>query len=174
MIKLEPFTPDDFGRLISWIDNKELLMKIAGPNFSFPLTVGQLQRYLNDKNSLAFNVVDVSNDDIIGHAEICLSDNGTCKLDKVLIGEKSNRGKGVGLQLINELVKYSFEKLDVREVELNVYDWNIAGIKCYEKAGFSFNYNKKMTITINNEVWTALNMTLDKEKWVKNYKYKHS
>ena len=174
MIKLEPFTKYDFDRLISWIDSKELLMQIAGPNFSFPLTEDQLQKYLDDKNSLAFNIVDASNENIIGHAEICLTGNGTCKLDKVLIGEKSNRGKGIGLQLINELVKYSFKKLDVREVELNVYDWNIAGIKCYEKAGFSFNYSKKMTTTINNEVWTALNMTIDKEKWVKNYKYKHS
>ena len=169
MIKLEAFTQLDFDRLISWIDNKELLMQIAGPNFSFPLTVDQLQKYLDDKNSFAFNVIDTSDNNIIGHAEIYLSNDDTCKLDKVLIGDKSNRGKGFGLQLINELVRYSFETLGVREVELNVFDWNIAGIKCYERAGFGFNYNKKMTMTINDEVWTALNMTIDKEKWIKNY-----
>ena len=43
-----------------------------------------------------------------------------------------------------------------------------------KKPGLISTYNKKMTTTLNNEVWTALNMTLDKEKWVKNYKYKHS
>jgi len=60
MIKLEPFTQRDFDRLISWVDNAELLMQIAGPGFSFPLTVDQLQKYLDDKNSYAFNVIDVS------------------------------------------------------------------------------------------------------------------
>jgi len=51
-----------------------------------------------------------------------------------LIGDISNRGKGIGQQVIDELLKFSFGKIGVREVELNVYDWNIAGIKCYEKA----------------------------------------
>ena len=135
MIKLEPFTQADFDRLISWVNNAELLMQIAGPNFSFPLTADQLQKYLDDKNSYAFNVIDVSNDNVIGHAEVCFSGKDVVKLDKVLIGEKSNRDKGIGLQVINELVKFSFEKIGMKEVELNVYDWNIAGIKCYEKPG---------------------------------------
>jgi len=33
----------------------------------------------------------------------------------------------------------------------------------------SMNYDKKMTITINGQVWTALNMTIGKEKWLKNH-----
>jgi RimJ/RimL family protein N-acetyltransferase len=43
---------------------------------------------------------------------------------------------------MNELLDYSFRELDMNEVELNVYDWNIAGIKCYEKVGFVINPNK--------------------------------
>ncbi|HEY6977900.1 MAG TPA: GNAT family protein [Chitinophagaceae bacterium] len=169
MIKLQAFTQHDFDRFISWVDSKELLMQIAGPNFSFPLTTDQLQKYLDDKNSYAFNVIDLSNDKVIGHAEVILSGNDTCKLDKVLIGDKSDRGRGIGLEVINELLRFSFEKLGAGEVELNVFDWNIAGIKCYEKAGFCMSQNKKMTISINGEVWTALNMTIDKRKWLKNH-----
>ena len=140
-------------------------MQIAGPDYSYPLTTGQLQKYLDDEKSCSFNVVDLDNN-VIGHSEIILQENDLCKIDKLIIGEKSNRGKGIGLKVIDELLRFSFEKLGARQVELNVYDWNIAGIKCYQKAGFTFNPDKKVTTEINGEFWTALNMIIDKDRWL--------
>lgn len=169
IIKLEPFTTADFGTLISWIDSRELLITIAGTVFSYPLTDPQLQKYLNDKKSYAFNVVDVEQSKVIGHAEIYLTDDEICKLDKVLIGDRSNRGKGLGLLLINELLYYSFARLGVRMVELNVYDWNISGLKCYEKAGFTLNPNKKMFTKADGIDWVVLNMTITRDEWDKRH-----
>lgn len=166
MIKLVPFQQSDFDTLISWIDSKELLVQIAGNVFSYPLTIAQLQRYSDDKKSLSFNIVDVSKNKVIGHAEIYLSDDASCKLDKILIGDKSMRGKGFGQHVINELLEYSFMKLGVKKVELNVYDWNIAGIRCYEKAGFAVNKDKKNSTQVDGNEWVAINMTIDKDIWV--------
>ena len=39
--------------------------------------------------------------------------------------------------------------------------------KCYEKVGFVINHNKKIERKIKGEIWTALNMTLDKSQWQK-------
>jgi hypothetical protein len=44
MISLKNFKPDDFDLMISWMDYKELLIQIAGPYFSYPLTHAQLQK----------------------------------------------------------------------------------------------------------------------------------
>lgn len=167
MIKLEPFKQDDFDTLIGWIDSKELLIQIAGTVFTYPLTGEQLQRYAEDEKSISFNVVDISENKVIGHAEICLRENGLCKLDKVIIGDKTKRGKGYGLQLINELVNYAFEKLDATLVELNVYDWNTAGIRCYEKAGFMMNSEKNFMTETEGHNWLALNMIFKKDRWVR-------
>ncbi len=165
MIKLRPFEPSDFTQFISWIDSEELLMTIAGTYFTYPLNTSQLQNYLDDKNSFSFNIVDISKNETIGHAEIILLDDGICKLDKVLVGDISNRGQGLGGLIINELLEYSFEKLNAKEVELNVFDWNIAGIKCYTKAGFIFNEQKIYTFQVNGATWIAKNMRIDKDKW---------
>lgn len=164
MIKLIPFQPEDFDLFISWVDNEELLITIAGTYFTHPLTCSQLQRYLDDTNSVAFTVVDANHDKKIGHAEIIRKEKRICKLDKVIIGDKSNRGKGIGLSVINELLKYSFEELNANDVELNVYDWNIAGIKCYEKAGFIFT-GKIQTTNVSENTWTAKNMVIDRNSW---------
>ena len=72
MITLTPFQQKDFDRLIRWIENPELLITIAGPAWSYPLTVVQLQRYLDDPKSHSFNIVETPQDIVIGHAEIIL------------------------------------------------------------------------------------------------------
>jgi RimJ/RimL family protein N-acetyltransferase len=165
MIKLTSFHPSDFDTFISWINTEELLVTIAGRYFTYPLTSAQLERYLEDEKSISFSVIDTAQNKIIGHSEIILNDDNICKLYKVIVGDTSNRGKGIGGMLINELLKYSFEKLNAHEVELNVYDWNIAGIKCYEKAGFIFT-EKLQSTEINGKIWIAKNMTINKERWM--------
>lgn len=162
MIKIEPFSPSAFDAFISWTDTPEMLVTIAGNYFSFPVTQDQLYKYLDDEKSIAFNVLDT--DKSIGHAEIINMGDGLYKLDKVII-DRNIRGKGIGQQLINALLQYSFEVLSADMVELNVFDWNAAGIRCYEKTGFKFTPGKKMPFTVNGEEWVALNMTIDRTQW---------
>ncbi|WP_214229433.1 GNAT family protein [Pedobacter sp. B4-66] len=165
MITLEQFDENDFKRLISWVDNEEMLVQFAGPLFSFPLTIGQLQEYKNDKNRHLFKVIGPDNH-AIGHAELFQSDDEKMvRICRVLIGDKTKRGQGIGQQIINELLNISFVKLDKENVELNVYDWNTSAIKCYEKVGFAVNPNKRFQSEVNGSIWTAINMTIDKAHW---------
>lgn len=165
MVTLEQFDENDFERLISWVDTEEMLVQFAGPLFSFPLTIEQLQEYKNDKNRHLFKVIEPDKH-VIGHAELFQSDDEkTVRICRVLIGDKTKRGQGIGQQIINELLNISFVKLDKENVELNVYDWNISAIKCYEKVGFAVNPNKTFESEVNGDVWTAINMAIDKEHW---------
>ncbi|GAA0534497.1 GNAT family N-acetyltransferase [Chitinophaga japonensis] len=166
MIQLSPFRPADFDLFISWIDSEELLIQIAGSYFSYPLTAPQLQRYLEDNASTAFNVIEMAQQKNIGHAEIIATGEGAYKLDKVIVGDEANRGKGIGGRIINALLAYAFETLQAREVELNVFDWNIAGIKCYERAGFTVNEAKTQSFRVKDQTWIAKNMTINRDQWL--------
>ena len=165
MIKLEPFTESDIDRLISWIDSKELLVTIAGTDFTFPLTSSQLLTYIQDEKSYPFNLVNGGENKIVGHAEIIVKENGLCKIDKLLIGDRSIRGQGIGQAAIHSLLQYSFENLNATVVELNVFDWNVAGIKCYEKCGFTKNESQTQTFKMESSTWLAFNMRIDKSRW---------
>jgi len=166
-IQLEPFTESDFETLISWVDTPELLLTIAGTVFTYPLTAVQLRAYLADSKSHSFNIVDLSIKKVIGHAEIVSMEKGTFKIDKLIIGDKSIRGKGIGQTVINKLLDYSFSTLKAATIELNVFDWNLAAISCYEKCGFVVNPNKQSTFEQGDERWIALNMTVSSEDWEK-------
>lgn len=158
MIQLEPFKQEDFKRLISWIDSEELLIQVAGPIFTYPLTEEQLNTYLEDNYRSAFKVVDTNANNAIGHAEIYKTEDNTAKICRVLIGDKAFRGKGLGQALINELISFSINSLKISSIELNVYDWNTQAIKCYEKAGFVLVPEKYTTITVKGDTWKSLNM----------------
>ena len=164
MIKLETFDKDSYEDLISWINSEEQLMQFAGPAFTFPLTKEQLEISLSDQSRCAFKVVNCKTNVAIGHSEIYLTDH-SAYLGRIIIGDKELRGKGLGQQIVNLLLDFVFSKLDQIEVELNVFDWNVEAIKCYEKVGFVINPNKKSERKIKNRVWTAINMTIDKLKW---------
>jgi RimJ/RimL family protein N-acetyltransferase len=162
MIHLEPFQSEDFDRLVGWIDSEALLITIAGTEFTYPLTHDQLHRYLLVPYSYLFNIVDDTDKKVVGHAQLILSGDGMYKIDKLIIGDQSNRGKGRGQAVINLLLAYAFEKLNAKIVELNVFDWNVAGIKCYEKCGFKINPDKKQVFKMGDENWNTINMLVRK------------
>ena len=165
MIELKPFRKDDFSTLIKWIDKEDDLIQFAGNIFSFPLTDSQLDEYLTDLNRNAFKVVDKADNSIIGHSEIYLNENRTAKLCRILIGNPKFRGKGLGQEIVKELVRISFESYNAKKIELNVYDWNTSAIKCYEKVGFKIMNGITKTTEIENKIWTAINMTITKNDW---------
>jgi RimJ/RimL family protein N-acetyltransferase len=162
MISLEKFTNQFYFNLISWIGNEEALMQFAGPGFTFPLTPEQLDHSLSDPKRFAFAVM--NGGDQVGHAEIYLKENSFV-LSRILIGNTSWRGKGLCLQIVNELLHFGFTNFDKKFAELNVFDWNEQAIRCYRKAGFSINDKIKPERKIKDKTWIAINMTLSKDKW---------
>lgn len=163
MIKLEYFKSKDFEYLLKWIDNEKDLVQFAGDMFSFPITETQIVKYLKDNNRSVFKVV--LNGVTIGQAEIYLEDKYNARLCRILIGNSKFRGKGIGVQLMNELLKMSFEGLKVDRVNLNVFDWNIGAIKCYEKSGMKINKGITKETKYREEKWIAINMSINKNDW---------
>jgi RimJ/RimL family protein N-acetyltransferase len=164
MINLTAFDKSDFAKLISWISNEEILLQFSGPAFTFPLTEEQLYLNLEDKNRFAYKVVDLSNNSMIGYAEIYWQKNSVL-LGRIIIGEQEFRGRGIGKQIVKNLLEISFNQFKVESAELNVFDWNINAIKCYEQVGFSINPGKIYKREINGQTWTALNMVIEKSSW---------
>jgi len=162
MIELTPFTEKDFDQLIAWVDSSELLITIAGSYFYYPLTKEQLHKYLLDEKSHSFNVTDTDANKGVGHAELVNMGNDLYKIDKLLIGDKNQRGKGTGEKVMNLLVKYALEKLNASIIELNVFDWNTSAIRCYEKTGFKINEDKSAIFKVGDKEWLALNMQIGK------------
>ncbi len=165
MIKLVPFEISDADQLISWIDSEEMLLQFSGPAFTFPLTKEQLDFNLEDPKRFAYKVVNLSNKSMVGYAEIYLQNKNSVLLGRIIIGATEFRGRGIGQQIVKNLLEISFHQFEVEKAELNVFDWNIKAINCYEKVGFTINPDKIYTREIKREIWTAVNMVIEKSSW---------
>lgn len=171
MFQLQPFEKSDYAVLLEWIDTPALLMQFAGTGFQFPLTAAQLDQSLLDPDRHAYKALVEGK--MIGFAEIYIG-TSCAYLGRIIIGDKTNRGKGVGLLIVQELLTIAFTQLNQELVGLNVFDWNLPAIRCYEKAGFTLDPGKLLERYYENERWIAIHMILPKKKWLQLQTIDHS
>ncbi|MET2985308.1 GNAT family N-acetyltransferase [Aureibaculum conchae] len=162
MLKLEPFKEEDFLRLIHWIDSEKLMYIFSAETFSYPLTHQQLKKYINAKDRIAYKVIDTTSGEIIGHADFSKINHlsKSARICSVVIGDDKHRNKGFGTQIINELVRVGFNEMKFHRIDLGVYDFNSAAIKCYEKCGFKVEGLLRENIKFKTEYWSTYNMSI--------------
>lgn len=54
----------------------------------------------------------------------------------LMIGEADARGRGLGTETTRLVLDYAFTSVGLHNVMLRVYEYNQAGIRAYQKAGF--------------------------------------
>jgi RimJ/RimL family protein N-acetyltransferase len=64
----------------------------------------------------------------------------------ILIGDSAWRGQGVGVEVIKHSVDWLHSERGIDEIVLGVDKDNLAAIRCYEKAGFSFEESDKLVL----------------------------
>jgi RimJ/RimL family protein N-acetyltransferase len=162
MIILEPFSDEDFNRLISWIENEEDMIQFAGSIFSYPLTHEQLNKYIQEDSRKVFRIRSKASNEIIGHCELNYQEE-TPKLCRILIGPKAERSKGLGKYIVQEMTRRIMSDPKVNAVGLNVFDWNTGAIKCYERQGFVIQANKDKVMRVGNKTWRSVYMRYQRD-----------
>jgi RimJ/RimL family protein N-acetyltransferase len=165
MISFTKFTIDDFETLISWIESPELLFLIAGNDFTFPLTIEQLDVYWRDPKFLRFNIQSQGPNLCVGHFAFEQIEETVLKIDKLLIGDKSNRGKGLGTIAVKEILKLGFTQYNAQLVELNVIASNSRAIRCYRNCGLTINEEKNSYLQHDGNQVTVVNMNITRQRW---------
>ncbi|MGJ9459836.1 GNAT family N-acetyltransferase [Oceanobacillus sp. CF4.6] len=173
MIQLEFFETSDFQQLINWIETPELLLQWGGPAFDFPLTVNQLEKYIENANcdnsdTLVYKVIDKETEAVIGHISLGKIDrkNRSARIGKVLVGNENVRGKGIGEQMIKEILQIAFDDLCLHRISLGVYDFNVPAISCYEKVGFVKEGLLRDAAKNGDEYWSSYEMSILEKEWM--------
>jgi RimJ/RimL family protein N-acetyltransferase len=171
-IQLQPFTEADIDRLIGWITSAEFLLQWGGTGYTFPLDGKQIENHLTGASGesprhLLFRAVDTETGRVVGHGEILAIDrvNRSAVLGRILVGAPEARGKGVGQQIVRQLVRVAFDELSLHRVSLRVYDFNKAAIRCYEKSGFKREGLQRDVHKMGEQYWSVYTMSILEEEW---------
>ncbi len=104
--------------------------------------------------------------DVIGHCELNL-ENTRPSLSRILVADPNLRGKGIGKAIVQAMLEQLFHVENFESADLNVFDWNTNAIRCYEQVGFVINPSIVNTQMNDGKPWTALNMVISKDTWLK-------
>jgi RimJ/RimL family protein N-acetyltransferase len=76
----------------------------------------------------------------------------------IMIGEPESRGKGYGTETARLVLDYAFSALGLHNVMLTVFEFNAAGIRAYEKAGFKEIGRRRKCRMMDGRLWDELYM----------------
>ena len=78
----------------------------------------------------------------------------------IMIGEKSEWGKGYAKESTITIINYCFKKIKLRKITLGVVEDNIAAFKMYEKIGFLIEGKYKNHGFYNNKYCNMIRMAI--------------
>lgn len=173
MITLEPFTPADFPQLIEWIDTERLMREWSGGLFSFPLTPKALDWYLEGANDFTdpsvfiYKAVEHETGRTVGHISLgsISEQNRSGRISRVLVGPGSGRGRGYCAAMVKALLQIGFAQLGLHRIELGVYDFNHAAIRCYEKSGLRVDGVLRDVVRHGDAYWSLVEMSILEAEW---------
>lgn len=181
MIKLEYFSKEDFEQLIEWMNSEHLITNWAGSLFKFPLTEESLDWYIEDTNDIhssdafIWKAVSSTTGKTVGHVSLgsVSQKNKSARISRVLVGNTAERGKGACTGMINAVLKFAFETLELHRVSLGVYDFNHSAIRCYEKCGFIKEGLMRHVMKYEDEYWSLWEMSILEDEWRALHPKKH-
>jgi len=161
MIILKTFKKRDIPELLDWIKDSdaEFLMQFTGPRYRFPLDEKQLLDTLHDKSFLVFKAIDKTTGTAIGHCQLMGIDpvNKSASIGRVLI-KQDNRGLGYGYAMLKELINYATNVLQLKQLNLRVFDFNKSALRCYSKLGFVELKRENIFYREINKEWCCIAM----------------
>lgn len=172
-VRLRLLTIDDKYNVRRWMSDPyilQLTFVVPGPGHigATPFTASAADQYLNvlisepTRTTFAIeaNAIHVGN---IGLKEYNPS-RGTTEIF-IEIGEEAFRGKGVGKAAISILMDYAFFTLGLREVRLEVLEFNDVAIRTYRSLGFERTHRAGWHYDPQGQYWQVWGMCLTREAW---------
>lgn len=140
MFELRELRRTDIETINKWRNNVELIDLLGAP-FRFinsEVDLRWFEHYMgNRQNTVRCAITEKGEEEILGLVSLTDIDylNQSAELH-IMIGDKCNRGRGIGTFAVNEIVLHAFNNMNLHRIELSVLDSNIAAIRLYEKCGF--------------------------------------
>jgi RimJ/RimL family protein N-acetyltransferase len=144
LVCIRAYERSDIDSLMTWVNDEEVTRQLGSGPLTYPVSRGLEEQFLEkattsalDPTSKIFAIEAIPQGQYIGGIDL----QAINWLDRhagigIVIGDKAFRGRGYGTDAMRLIMRMGFEKMNLHRLWLRVYDFNAAGIRCYEKCGF--------------------------------------
>ena len=131
---LSPLDINDAEKYTEWLNDLEVTQNL-GPLYNGILTVEKEKELITElSKNHNYSIIDIKTNEIIGNCGFIEIDNinQTAEIG-IFIGNKNYWNKGYGTEAMQLLLDYGFKALNLHNIMLKVYPFNVNAIKLYEK-----------------------------------------
>jgi RimJ/RimL family protein N-acetyltransferase len=155
-VRLELYKPSYFGILAGWVTGPAMLLQFAGKDFTYPITQDQLSQYQSKYTDRQFYLGFAGNEPAFFGEIIPLAGTGP-RLGRLLVGEPTSRGNGLGSLFIRLMTGECVRLHQAKTVEL-VWEHNAPAIRCCKRTGFEFIPTDPYVMSDNGVAYKLLKM----------------
>jgi RimJ/RimL family protein N-acetyltransferase len=161
LVALGPLRRDLLPLYLRWINDFGTTRTLGIP--SGPMTWEQEEAWFNRaataEGDTPFSIYERATWRPIGNTALHGVDyrNRTAEIG-ILIGEADARGKGYGTETARLMLDYAFTALGLHSVLLTTDEYNLAGRRAYEKAGFREFGRRRQCTWMNGRYWDMVYM----------------
>jgi RimJ/RimL family protein N-acetyltransferase len=167
-VYLRPLEMSDTTEMTTWMNDPDVTRTLG------------MYRPMNEENERAFVERVTRSDNEVGfaimtrHGDRFIGTTGLMQIQwrdrqacfGISIGDKASWGRGFGTEATRLVTGYAFETLNLNRVWLNVYDFNHAGIRAYETAGYRREGVLRQATFREGAYHDVLVMAVLREEWV--------
>ena len=140
MVKLAPLQPEHVAHFYTWLHDPEVIAYSLSA-FQGMKTTQQIDQWfaatLAQVNSLNLGIYLEDTNTLIGYADLSgISATNHSGEYFILIGEKTQWGRGVGTAVTKQVLRLAFTSHQLNRIMLTVSESNTGGLRAYTKAGF--------------------------------------
>jgi len=169
-VRLRAIERQDLPLFVAWLNDPEVRQNLL---VNIPLSQAQEDGWFDrmlarplEEQPLGIEVRTPEGWRLVGNCSFFDLDwrNRCCEIG-IFIGDKEYWGRGYGTQVMQLMLKYGFNTLNLNRVYLRVYESNPRGIKCYEKAGFRHEGRLRQAIFQDGRYIDLLMMSVIRSEW---------
>jgi RimJ/RimL family protein N-acetyltransferase len=162
-VALGPFPPDRADAVARWYNDYAVMRNwefLPGPRTAAALRPAfEPGGFFDQAENTVFAVYEAASWELVGMTGLVHVDhvNRTAEF-LIMIGEARHRGRGYGTEATRLLLDHAFLGLGLANVLLRVFEYNLAGIRAYEKAGFRRIGVRRRSKLMGGRLWDTVLM----------------
>ena len=162
-VYLSPMNIEDAETYVKWLNDFSVTDGTGSSNRIISLE-SEKEWISQNSSQYQFAIVRLHDDKLIGNCGIqALDQLRQCAEVGLFIGDEENRNNGYGQEVLNLLLNYSFNYLNLNNIMLKVFSFNERAINCYKKVGFKEIGRRRQSYYLQGKFYDDVFMDIIKE-----------
>ena len=166
-VYLSPISLDDVEEYTEMVNNIEVSIGLGCVVYTNIMDFESEKELLNSiKKEKIFAVRLLENDELLGNVSFkSIGEIHRTAEMGIMLGNPKYQRKGYGMEAINLLLDYGFSFLNLRNISLNVFEYNEVAYNLYKKAGFKEAGRLRKAVEIMGKTYDVIIMDMLKEEF---------